>query len=872
MRLLFFITLTFISLYPLRCLAETNFKQTLSEITSESNENKRDSLINYYMREVVSLHPSIAIESLNILLENINKENLPHQYIRLNQEIAIQQNLAGNDEKSLQILFNLLEFVSKKELERFKPNIYTDIGWVFYFKDDCPSALIYFKKSYNLKISLKDSIDLGGSFSNIGTCYSKINEFDSAELYIQKAKNFYLNNKDSSNLAKVYNNLGNFYFRNKSDLDLAEHNFNKALDIYSIRKDTRNQAITIANLGNLKITQNDKEDGGKLLKEALFIANSISFPALKRYALSSLKDYYVQETQFDSAFYYQKKLYQFNDSLDIVDQQKAIEEIEARYKFKEQVQNIAIKDLKINQLVALSIVLFLILIILFLLVFYFRQRKIVKEELEKVKSDFFSKIAHEFKTPLSLVIAPLEEMLEQPKNDIDYTKLALATKNAHQVSHLINQLLDVAKLEEKRMPLIKSYGDIVIFIEEIVENYKVLATERGVDIEFKTTIDEFFLKFDSDKIKKVIENILSNAIKYTQPNSTVKVNMETDDKHLIIRIKDQGAGLSQEEIKSIFDKFYRTKSSEESKSAGTGLGLSLAKDLIELHGGEISVSSKIGEGSCFSIFIPIESKDELVLEKDFIEKTNQEIEILIVEDNEPIRNYLKQIFTSINIKVSEAINGKEGLQLATEKIPDIIISDLMMPEMNGIQMVKNLKSQEITNHIPIIMLTAKSSVESRLEGLKAEADVYLSKPFVVKELINHIYNFLSLREKIRQNTLSKSFEETEKNKNLLEIEDKFIQKIIQIVLSELDNEQLSVETISSLLHLSRTQVHRKVKAVTGVSISVLVRNIRLEKALEFLKNKEGNVSEIAYKTGFNSASYFSTCFTEYFGFPPTKLP
>lgn len=826
-------------------LAEKNisFESILEDFSLERHEEKRNELFNYYIDEANLRQPSIAIEKLTALLKNTDKSKNPYQYIRLNQEIAIQQNLAGDDEKALSILFELLDFTNNEALKKYQSKIYTDIGFVFYFKSDFKNALAYFKKSYNIKLANNDSTDLGGSYSNLGSCYSKINEFDSAEYFILKAKDFYLENNDSLKLANVYNNLGNFYFRKKKDLKLAKQNFNKALTIYSLKKDKRNQGISVANLGNIKLAEQDFELGTQLLKEALHTADSIAFPALKRYALESLKDFYANQSQFDSAFQYQKRLYGFNDSLKVADQQKVIEALEAQYKFKEQAHNIAIKDLKINQLVALSIVLFLILIILFLLVFYFRQRKIVKEELEKVKSDFFSKIAHEFKTPLSLVIAPLEEMLEQPKDDIDYTKLALATKNAHQVLHLINQLLDVAKLEEKRMPLIKSYGDLVIFIEEIVENYRVLAAERGVKLEFKTNIDEFFLKFDSDKIKKVIENILSNAIKYTKPNSSVKINMETVEKHLIIRIKDQGAGLSQEEMKSIFDKFYRTTSSEESKITGTGLGLSLAKDLVELHGGEISVSSKIGEGSSFSISIPIENKDEFVLEKDFIEKTNQEIEILIVEDNEPIRNYLKQIFTSINIKVSEAINGKEGLQLATEKIPDIIISDLMMPEMNGIEMVKNLKNQEITNHIPIIMLTAKSSVESRLEGLKAEADVYLSKPFVVKELINHIYNFLSLRE-----------------------------KIIQIVLSELDNEQLSVETISSLLHLSRTQVHRKVKAVTGVSISVLVRNIRLEKALEFLKNKEENVSEIAYKTGFNSASYFSTCFTEYFGFPPTKLP
>lgn len=850
---------------------ESNFESFLEDFSSEKNQDVKVNLINQYIKEASALIPDIAILKLNELAEKINKNNFPSQYIRINQEIAIQQNLAGDDEAALNILFELLEFTDTDELDKYKIKIFTDIGWVHYFKDDCENALVYFKKSYQKKLSYNDSTDLGGSFSNIGTCFSKIGKLDSAEYYILKAKETYLSNQDSLKLAKVYNNLGNFYLRNKSDVNLAEFNFNNALAIYSAYNDKRNEFITVANLGNLKIRKGEKKEGELFLKEALYMAKTISFPALKRYTLKSLTDFYESEKQFDSAYYYQNQLYEFNDSLKVADQQKAIEELEAKYKFKEQTQNLAIKDLKINQLIVLSILMFLILIILFLLLLYFRQKKIVKEELEKAKSDFFSKIAHEFKTPLSLVIAPLEEMLEQPEQRISKEKIALATKNAYQVSHLINQLLDVAKLEEGKMTLVNSYGDMVSFVQEIVDNYKLLAQEKEVQVQFNSTIADVFFKFDSDKLKKAIENILSNAIKYTKANSAVEVNLEIEDDKINIHIKDQGNGLSKEEIQYIFDKFYRTKTTEDKKVAGTGLGLSLAKDLVELQGGTIHVKSVIGNGSTFTISIPLNTANEFNLETAINKTSNEEIEILIVEDNNSIRNYLNEIFTSLNIKTYEARHGKEGLQIATKQVPDIIISDLMMPEMNGIEMVKILKNQEITSHIPIIMLTAKSSIESRLEGLKAEADVYLAKPFVVKELLSHVQNFITLREKIKQQLLSQSQNEEENSNHLLDFKDSFIQKIIEIILQQLDNDDLSIEDISNLLHLSRTQVHRKVKQTTGLSTSVLVRNIRLEKALEFLKNKEGNVSQIAYKTGFNSASYFSTCFTDYFGFSPTKL-
>jgi YesN/AraC family two-component response regulator len=257
--------------------------------------------------------------------------------------------------------------------------------------------------------------------------------------------------------------------------------------------------------------------------------------------------------------------------------------------------------------------------------------------------------------------------------------------------------------------------------------------------------------------------------------------------------------------------------------------------------------------------------------KDFLFPAEDEIEVLIVDDHEGIREYLRQIFSSLKITSYEATNGIEGLYIAIEKVPDIIISDLIMPEMDGLEMIKKLKQNEVTNHIPVIMLTAKSALESRLEGLKAQADVYLVKPFVVKELLTHIQNFLSLRKKIKETISSSAYSQIEVNNNLLEFKDAFIQKIIKIVVDQLDNQSLSIEDISQLVHLSRTQVHRKVKTLTGHSTSVFVRNIRLEKAYLLLKNRKGNVSEIAFQTGFNSASYFSTCFSEYFGYPPTSL-
>jgi signal transduction histidine kinase/DNA-binding response OmpR family regulator len=870
MRSLFPIFLT-ITLVVSVSASPTDYNDLLQAYKTEKNDSAKFSFLLSYLQLASKEIPTISIDRISQFSESVPLP--PVHYIRLKQELAIQYNLSGDDQQALEILFGLIDFAESNKLPGQQLKIYTDIGLVYYYKNDCENALKFFKKSYHKKIAINDSTDLAGSFLNIGTCFSKINQFDSAELYIQKARVLYEASNDSVKLANTYNNLGNFYFRQKKDLAQSEYYFKKALAIYSIKQDKRNEGITLGNLGNVTIQQGFSDQGVGYLRQALLIAQAISFPALKRYTLNSLKDFYYENGRFDSAFFYQEKLYQFNDSLNLADQQKVIEELEAKYMFKEQQQALQIKDLKINQLIILLVIFALLIAVLILIALYFHQKKRIKEELEKAKSSFFSNIAHEFKTPLSLVIAPLEDLVEKAETPEEKEKLALASRNAHHVLNLINQLMDVAKLEDKRMPFHAAYGNLVEFLESIIQNMQHFASQKNMKLHFESSEQELYIHFDKDKMQKVFENLLSNAVKYSPVRSKADVFLNTEDDTVRITVKDYGNGIPEDELKNIFDKFYRASNSDKQSAAGTGIGLSLAREFVEMHGGEITVESEVNRGSVFTIWLPL-NKEPLTQEQNIsLFSDDEPVEILLVEDNAEISSYISSHLLQQGMVCKVATNGLQGMHYAINHVPDVIISDVMMPEMNGIEMTRKLKQHAVTSHIPVIMLSAKSSLDSKLEGLEAEADVYLSKPFVMKELMMHIKNFVSLKEKIRQQFSSQPLEknQTELKNNLLQHKDPFIQQIIAIVLENIDNEAFSIEDLSSKLALSRTQVHRKVKAVVGLSASVLVRNIRLEKAFEFLKNKQGNVSEIAYKTGFNSASYFSTCFAEYFGTPPTKF-
>ncbi|MFC2175420.1 response regulator [Bacteroidota bacterium] len=519
------------------------------------------------------------------------------------------------------------------------------------------------------------------------------------------------------------------------------------------------------------------------------------------------------------------------------------------------------------------------------------------KQLDLVKSDFFSNVTHEFRTPLTLILGHLEQVIPKIEDERAKKELTVVKRNAKLLEKLINQLLDIAKIEADKMDLDLRRGNIVLFINEIQTSFISLAERKNVTLTFNATEEVINMDFDPDKVELIFYNLLSNAFKFTDKGE-VSLKLEQHEKegkkYVKIVVQDTGIGIVEEQIPKVFDRFYQSENSRWKKNKGTGIGLALVKDLVKLHEGFIDLKSIAGMGTEITVLLPIHQSllksntDVEILSLDPIDpdlETSLELEplneelseedlnaqniVLVVEDNDDIRNFLR-LTLEPNYRVFEACDGDAGIEKALEIIPDIIISDIMMPGKDGIELTKHLKKQDKTSHIPIILLTAKAGLENRITGLETGADAYVPKPFSSVELHARIKNLVEgrrkLKEKFSRSILTKPSVSGEPS-----MEEKFLLRVKDVVEKHLADEHFTVEELSKDVGMSRAQLHRKLIALTGKSASRFVRSYRLDHARQLLEKKVGTVSEIAYRVGYSSPAYFTKCFTEDYGISPSQV-
>lgn len=519
-------------------------------------------------------------------------------------------------------------------------------------------------------------------------------------------------------------------------------------------------------------------------------------------------------------------------------------------------------------------------------------------ELDEMKTHFFTNISHEFRTPLTLILAPAEDLIKKNPTNESYK---IIKRNASRLLQLINQVLDLSKLESKQMQVKASKVEMVQYFRTLTSAYTSLAESREITFTYEQNQDEFYGIIDMDKVEKVINNLLSNALKFTEKGGgvTIKIDRNTPDAgkeaNLIntfsIVVKDTGIGISKDKLPKVFNRFYQIDDALNRRFEGTGIGLALVRELVEVMGGTIHIESEVGVGTTFFVELPLELPFENLEEDTDISTVNimefetvnlskstvsQTVEneniLLIVDDNSDIRAYIRSVFEK-EYQIIEAVNGKDGLTQAFEHIPNLIISDLMMPEMDGFEFCKTIKSDNRTSHIPVIMLTAKATVESRIEGLELGADDYLAKPFYTDEIKARVANLIAQREVLKEKyskTVLLDGHTVEKTK-ILSIDEIFLQKAYLVIEQNIDKSSFEVDDFCKFLAMSRTTMHRKLKALTNQSTTEFIRNYRLEKARELLKSKAGNVSEVAYQVGFESLPYFSKTFQERFGVLPSEI-
>ena len=515
-------------------------------------------------------------------------------------------------------------------------------------------------------------------------------------------------------------------------------------------------------------------------------------------------------------------------------------------------------------------------------------------ELDMMKLRFYTNISHEIRTPLTLILGPLEKMRN---NTIPETELKghveVMHRNASQLHQLINQLLDFRKLETGNLKLNLNCGDLVDFLAGIVGSFDKFAEEKEIELKFNSLKKEIITNFDGDKLGKIMNNLLSNAFKFTGKGGKIAVNLSlvfdsdendpggdsTDKRMIEITVKDTGIGISESNLEKIFNRFFQID--DNSRQTGTGIGLALTKELVKLHNGNISVLSKPGKGSKFTVHLPYEEIS--ATEKTALNAENREVQagvlaneeqqgeaiipgrkiMLLVDDNPDVRYFIKSHFNT-NYQVLEAENGQEGWNIALKTIPDIIISDVMMPDMDGFEFCRKIRKDERTSHIPIILVTALGSREHEIEGLSHGADDYITKPFDLVILQTKVENILSVRQSLRQKYTSEMLLQP-KNIVLSSPDERFLQKAIEVIENNIADPDLDIERFASEIGVSRMQLYRKLDALTEMTVKEFVRNIRLKRAAQLLVQKKLNISEVAYAVGFRDLSHFRKCFKQEFG-------
>ncbi|NOX86828.1 MAG: tetratricopeptide repeat protein [Chlorobi bacterium] len=863
------------------------------------------------------LGSTLYISSLHISFGNVylNQGDYIHAISQFKQSIALSEEIhekswmaegykmigmvyseLGEFAKGLEYLNKCLSLTNKTKILPAKADVLNNIGELYHKMGEYDNSIEYFQKSLAINRELGRRNAIAENFTNIADYYKTKGEYQTALDYYSRSRVIREEIGVKKGMAEIYIKI--------SDLYLIQNNIsegilwgNKGFDM-------------AAEIGALKLEQ---EASYCLYKAYKVLGNATQ--ALKYYerylALQDTLKTDEVSKQLQQMEYERQRL---ADSLTTAEDKLVTELTHRETLMKEKhTRNISI-------FVGLGIL--LMAVGLFSRVLLIRKtnkkleeknRLIEKEkerakESEKAKDQFFDNVSHELRTPLTLIMGPLEEIIETTIDENHKSNLQIIRRNTLRLHGMINELLDLSKLEFGKVKIRAKEEDIVELTRRFLQSFESLASQKKINLIFKSDTETNTIWVDPEKFRKILANLLSNACKFTQPNGSVSISLTKIISHqeggqngVEIRVADTGIGIPKDKISFIFDRFYQVNEPDQAHQAGTGIGLALTKELVELHHGTIRVESEPDIGTTFIIFLPFGKKhltekeimvegstgaeteimevlgypDEIPVSQLGIEeelKKKNELPILLVtEDNADMRVYIKSHLKD-EYQVIEAKNGEEGLRLAIEKIPDLIISDVMMPKMNGNKMTEKIKTDPRTSHIPVIILTAKASVESRIEGLETGADAYVTKPFNARELKVRVKKLIEQRTKLR-NLLSKNLDSgisVSEERELSSMDRKFIKKAIAVITGHLSDVSFDAQTFASEMALSRSQLHRKIKALSNKSTSGFIRTIRLNRAAVLLKRRTDNVAQIAYETGFSSLSWFSRMFREQFGVSPAE--
>lgn len=762
-------------------------------------------------------------------------------------------------------------------------NAYLDLSIHYQNMGDLKKCLDARQKAYSIALTTNDETLIHFSQASLGTTYTSIGKPDSGLILLKSAAEYYEEHVSGEMLNVIYNGLAHSYSV-LGDADSAVFYMEKTIPIVRLNGTESNLSNSLTNFGYVLYEKGDYKRGIEVCREGYALAKKIAYPGMEVYCLECLYLNFKGIKQTDSALFYYEAMNALENELDILETQKIALEEELKIEHSKETELItqsANKEIKQektwSKILVLAISLLIVAIALLFLALRQRRRSIRNVAQEKEYLDnLLHNLVHEFRTPLTLIKGPVEELL---KNDKNNQFLNMVERNSDHMLHLVNQVLDFAKIKAGKLEVNPSVTDLGVFLADVYQLFLPLANAKGIKLELQNNLVNSVVSIDGDKLFKIVSNFVSNAIKYSGPNGQVIISAREKDNLYTFEVSDNGIGISPQNLERVFEKFYQVDATLTRKAEGTGLGLAFARELAELLNGKINIKSTLNKGTQISFELKADAvklsatvqPKVLVSENKPVNSaedqlTEQELnKILIVEDNTDLQLFLQALLTREGYEVFLAENGKIGIDKALEIVPDMIITDVMMPVVDGFQVVKEIKSNEKTDHIPILVLTAKASFDSRLHGLTQGADDYISKPFSSEELLLRVKNQLHLQDKLRQKfsaTHDKVVPKLEENK--------FLQKIKSIMQADF-TVQLSADEMAEKCAMSRSQMHRKLVALTGMSATALFNKIRLEFAYEDVLKTDLSISEIAYKYGYSDPSRFSKLFKNQYQVSPSDL-
>ena len=842
-------------------------------------------------------------------LEIAKADNFPLLKARGNSNLGIVTGTQGNHLVAVEYFVAAMKVYEALGDEANMAIEMMRIGHTFELAGNYDDALKYLLEAYATQIKIDDKRNAGWSLINIGVTYSRMDNDSLNMVYYLKALDIAKEVTDQRLMLTCLDNIGGWYSLH-NDFKKANEYLQEA---YQISENSGYNSRTVYITGNLAENyylsgnfEKAEEFGLKHLEFAIK-DKDISEQKVAYYLLSQI---YTAQKDFQKAHHALAEYVQVNDSIFSHEKSQQIEELRTAYETEKKEQEIEVleqqkqsSDFKRNSFLVGGVFLIALLALL-----YNQQRLKTKknrlllekeQEVDQMKSKFFANISHEFRTPLTLILGPIETMQSETGDQKVKYNLEVMKKNANKLLKLINQLLDLSKLEAGKFKLKVAEEDIIPVVRGVAMAFHSLAELKEIDLQIRTGSDHLKVFVDREKFEIMLVNLLSNAFKFTPQNGTVKVLVDTNAadgraNSYTITVSDTGVGIPEKDIAQIFNRFYQSSNDEENGYDGTGIGLALTKELVDLHKGTIKVTSRVGFGTDITITLPVgkehfkaaevlstapipnkghEKLINALTEIDFPdgdgEVDRSKPLLLLVEDNIDVMHYLKDVFQG-EYQILQACDGELGIAMAQEHIPDLIISDVMMPKKDGYAVCKTLKQDEKTSHIPIILLTAKASLEDKMEGLETHADDYMTKPFVPKELMLKANNLIASRKKLREKYKHEAVLRPS-DIAVNSVDEAFLEKTIKVVEENMANEQFNVEQLAIAIGMSRSQLHRKLKALLDQSPNQLIRTFRLQRAHDLLKQNAATSSEIAYQVGFGSPSYFTKCFHEQYGYTPSEI-